>query len=119
MKNSTLVDRENYSIEADGADGEEKPTRARVDFRVPLSSQEWSELHQSLSKYIELGFSAWTFDLRKLPLIYSHDLGMLVSANGTIGQKASKLSVLVKNDSAVEKVLTLTNLHMILKIATD
>lgn len=119
MDGSELLVRENYSIEAEGADGDEKPTRARVIFHVPLSSPDWAELHRSLSEFIDRGFSEWVLDLRKLDLIYSHDLGMLVSTNGTIEHRSGRMSVRVRADSAVEKVLALTRLQAILHVEAD
>ncbi len=94
-----------------------KGKRMEVIFTSPMEPLEWQEFRESMIQMLKDNCLQWVFNLKGLTFPTSTDIGMWVTCNATVLSYSGKVEFLIRRNSNLQKVLSVTKLDKILNIS--
>ena len=88
----------------------------RVKFTKSLDFFEWQEFNDTLNEMIRNNYKHWEFNMEHLSRPTSIDIGMWLTCNAKITNQAGDLKFVIKKESSVQKIISVTKLDTILNI---
>jgi hypothetical protein len=87
-----------------------------VKFTKSLDFFEWQEFNDTLNEMMRNNYTQWEFNLEHLNRPTSIDLGMWLTCNAKISNQGGALRFVVKKESSVQKIITVTKIDTIFDI---
>lgn len=94
-----------------------KGKRMEVIFTSPMEPLEWQEFSATMIQMLKDNCLQWVFNLQSLTFPTSTDIGMWVTCNATVLSYSGKVDFLIRRNSDLQKVLSVTKLDQILNIS--
>ena len=95
---------------------EQNPGYMKVTFNDSLDYDTWQEFTKTMIEMIKENYLQWDFNLQELNDVQSIDIGMWVMCNTRITTFFGKLVIIVKRNSSIHRVLSITKVDKIIPI---
>lgn len=92
------------------------PLKGTIKLRESLTAPEAEKLSRDLMALLVNGCRQWEMDLDDLNHCDSGTLGVFIGTHATIRKRAGKLTLRVKPDSAIHRILKTARLNQVLSI---
>ena len=87
---------------------EQNPSYMKVTFNNSLDYDTWQEFTKTMIEMIKENYLQWDFNLQELNDVQSIDIGMWEMSNTRVTSLSGKLVIIVKRNSNIHRVLSIT-----------
>jgi hypothetical protein len=86
----------------------QNPGYMKVTFNNSLDYDTWQEFTKTMIEMIKENYLQWDFNLQELNDVQSIDIGMWVMCNARVTSLSGNLVIIVKQNSSMHRVLSIT-----------
>jgi hypothetical protein len=95
---------------------EQNPGYMKATFKKSLDYDTWQEFTKTMIEMIKENYLQWDFNLQELDNVKSIDIGMWVMCNTRVTSLSGKLVLIVKRNSSIHRVLSITKVNKIIPV---